>query len=121
MPKILIVEDDPLVRDITGELLMALGHELLVAENGKQAQDLVEKNADSIDLVLLDLSLPDIEGIDLFPMLLAARPELKIIICSGNMMGLDEEELFQQGVKGILPKPFGIDTLQQKIEQVLSP
>lgn len=119
MPKILIVEDDPLVRDITGELLITLGHEVLVAENGKQAQDIVEKNADSIDLILLDLSLPDIDGVDLFPRLLAIRPELKIIISSGSMMGFNDDDLFQQGIRGVLPKPFGIDALQQKIDQVL--
>ncbi len=118
---ILIVEDDDLVLETTKELLEVTGYNVLCAADGAQALTMVKKEHDSpIGLLLLDLSLPDINGIELLPLIHAVLPSLKTIICSGSIG--DEEmdnHLEIPGVSGFLQKPFNLQTLQATIASVL--
>ena len=121
MITILIVEDDDLVLETTKELLEITGYKVLCAVNGAQALAVVqEKHEPAIGLLLLDLSLPDMNGIDLLPQLHAVLPSLKTIICSGSISDEEmENHLEMPGVSGFLQKPFNLQTLQDTIATAL--
>ena len=119
MSTILLVEDDILILDTTSELLELLGHQVLAANTGGRALATLADNDGQVDLVLLDLSLPDMNGCDLLPDLAAKYPDLKIVIYSGALP--DELDFKSQpAVKGILNKPFELSELREIIDKVVS-
>jgi hypothetical protein len=119
MSTILLVEDDILIMDTTRELLELLGHRVFVAGSGSRAlESLAERNG-QVDMVLLDLSLPDMDGSQLLPKLATKYPDLKIVICSGALP--DELDFKDQAtVKGILNKPFELSALREIVDRVAS-
>ena len=119
MARILVVEDEPMVMDMTTELLQTLGHEVLQAERGDEAlRALAASQGTDIDFVLLDLSLPDIDGIELLPKILPYVGDHKIIVCSGDISAIAEVKTAYSGIH-FLAKPFSLHLLEQAIEQSL--
>jgi DNA-binding NtrC family response regulator len=95
--KILVVDDEEALREICGEILAFAGYEFSLCENGVDALDFMKKDGASIDLVVLDMMMPRMNGHDTFYALRGIKPDLKIILTSGF---LDEKEF-----KGILNEP----------------
>lgn len=120
MATILLIDDDQMVQSVTRELLELSGYTVLSAENGSQAMTLAADSQTQIDLVLLDLSLPDMEGLELLHHLTTTRSGLKIVICTGNLPGdLPLREAHPE-IKGFLQKPFNLPTLQQTVRDGLA-
>lgn len=119
---ILLIDDDEMVQSVTSELLVLLGYDVLAADDGKQALSVATSHCDNIDLVLLDLSLPDMSGFDLLPLLREAlRPQAKIVLCSGSMCDQYENvETKESEFDSILQKPYEIATLKETVEKVLA-
>ncbi|MDH5297675.1 MAG: response regulator [Desulfobulbaceae bacterium] len=121
MATILLIDDDEMVQSVTRELLTLLGYAVLSADNGQQALRTARAEAAVIDLVLLDLSLPDMSGFDLLPQLRQIlRPQAKIVLCSGSMCEQGgDKELQGKDLDAVLQKPFELSTLKGTVEQVL--
>jgi len=119
---ILLIDDDEMVQNVTRELLNLLGYEVLSADDGRQALARAEEAAAAIDLVLLDLSLPDMSGLELLPKLRQIlRSQAKVVLCSGSMC--DQNATADQNGKGldaVLQKPFELTTLKETVERVLA-
>ncbi len=122
MANILLIDDDEMVQSVTCELLTLLGYDVLTADDGKQALAKAEENTAIIDLVLLDLSLPDMSGFDLLPLLRKIlRAQAKIVLCSGSMCDQYENvELKSKELDAVLQKPFELAVLKETIENALS-
>lgn len=122
MTTILLIDDDEMVQSVTSELLTLLGYQVLSADDGKQALARSETHHESIDLVLLDLSLPDMSGFDLLPLLRKSlRPQVKIVLCSGSMCDQYEDvESKEKDLDAVLQKPFELSTLKETLEKVLA-
>lgn len=123
MATVLVVDDDQIILGLSKELLNLLGYEAYTAQNGNAALEMLSSKGEEIDLVILDISLPDINGLALSPILLTKRPSLKIILTSGNMLEdlEDSEDLLQQkGIAGFLHKPYELDVLKSTLERVLN-
>ncbi len=119
MSTILLVEDEILILETTRELLELLDYQVFVAGNGAKALEILAERQGQVDLVLLDLSLPDMNGNQLLPILAADYPDLKIVICSGALP--DELDFKNQPtVKGILNKPFELTELRNVVSQSIS-
>lgn len=116
---ILVVDDDQMVVDVTKIVLTRLGYQVLISRNGKEALDTVNAHDGPIDLALLDLVMPVMGGAEAFPLLKRARPEMKIIICTGFAKGSASEVLQNAGVSEFLLKPFGPETLTKAIRRAL--
>jgi len=117
------VDDDQIILGLSKELLNLLGYTAYTAQNGNAALEMLSSKGEEIDLVILDISLPDINGLALSPILLTKRPSLKIILTSGNMLEdlEDSEDLLQQkGIAGFLHKPYELDVLKSTLERVLN-
>jgi two-component system, cell cycle sensor histidine kinase and response regulator CckA len=116
---VLIVEDEEAVFDVTQGMLETLGYRVIVATTGKDAIHTVEAFDGQIDLALLDINLPDMEGGKLYPILMKARPNLKVIVFSGYTVDGLARKILDAGAQDFLQKPFSLTTLSEKLKKVL--
>ena len=114
--RILLVDDDPTVRDSLNDVLLSEGYRVIAAENGQRALELAS-NA-SVDLVLLDLNMPVKNGWDTFEQFTREHPLIPIIVATAR-----PNQLFtaiNAGVGALLEKPMDIPTLLRTMEKLLS-
>lgn len=116
---VLIVEDEEAVFDVTQGMLEKLGYRVIVATTGKDAIHTVDTFDGQIDLALLDINLPDVEGGNLYPILMKARPDLKVIVFSGYTIDGLARKILDAGAQDFLQKPFSLATLSEKVKKVL--
>jgi PAS domain S-box-containing protein len=116
--KILLVEDDEIMRSLTRKLLQEQGYIVFEANNGKSALEWVEANADQIDLLLTDVVMPNMSGPELAERLCRSTPGLKVVYMSGYTGELMEaSERLKHGV--LLEKPFTRTALLNTLHQSL--
>jgi two-component system, cell cycle sensor histidine kinase and response regulator CckA len=117
---VVIVEDNDLVRDLTGEILRKSGYMIISANNGKECLTALADYDDKIDLLLTDVIMPDMNGRELYEELLRSRPGLPVIY----MSGYTEDAIAYQGVleKGtnLIHKPFTRKVLTEMVREVLN-
>ena len=116
---VLVIEDDGLIRKVTRQLLGRMNYQILEAETGEEARDIVKNHPGTIDAVLLDMLLPDADGEKLYHELRSMRPDLKVILCSGYDMGQQVASLMAGGAMGFLPKPYATKTLAAELQRVI--
>src|SRR5690606_27942776 len=80
---ILLIDDEPAVRLVTGRMLSELGHQVVTADSGRRALELLQQQPDAIDLVVLDLTMPELSGEQTLEQLRAVRSDLPVVITSG--------------------------------------
>ena len=116
---ILMIEDEDVVIEVTQAMLEMLGYRVMVAKTGKDAIHIAETFDGQIDLVLLDIKLPDIEGRNLYPLIMKPRSNLKVIVFSGYSIDGPAREILDAGAQDFIQKPFSIATLSEKLKEVL--
>jgi len=116
---ILAIDDDSVVLAVIQRGLRRLGYHVLTATNGREAVDLVHEWTEGIDLAILDMEMPVMNGRQAFPELMSARPDMKLIICSGYDFSEAVEELLRAGASLYLRKPVSIDVLAAEIRKIL--
>lgn len=109
---ILVVDDDPEVREIVAEFLLDAGHRVMQAEGGLTALNLLSEQPD-FDLVITDVRMPDMSGIELADRITRERPELKIILISGFFVS-------QHVARRVLRKPFRMKELAEAVRAELA-
>ena len=120
LPKtVLVIDDEEGVRTTIQSLIEKLGYRVLGADSARAALELIRAYDSDIDLALLDIKLPDMEGGNLFPLLKQQRPGMKVIICSGYSLDTHVEQILKGGADGFLQKPFALKTIADKIREVL--
>ena len=116
---ILVIDDEERVLGTIQSLIEKLGHNVIGANTAKEAIELTKSYDKTIDLALLDIKLPDMEGGDLYPIIKQARPQMKVIICSGYSLDLGVKEILKAGAQGFLQKPFSFKAITAKLKEVL--
>ena len=116
---ILVVEDEEAVMGVYRLVLKRLGYRILEAKTGGEALNLVKTCAPDIDLVLLDIVLPDMNGNIVYPQLMQARPGLKVIVCSGYAIDGPARGIIDAGAQGFIQKPFSIVDFSRELKRVL--
>jgi PAS domain S-box-containing protein len=119
MGRILVVDDEEMVRSLAADYLSDLGYEVITAEDGQQA---VERFADlkgEIDLVLVDLVMPRMGGRDCYRALKKMNPEVKTILSTGYGSNTLAQELLDEGMLGFIPKPYELLHLAEVVSRVL--
>ena len=118
MAHILVVDDDPDVRWITAEDLREIGYVVAEADGGRAALAILERD-DPCDLMLVDLVMTGLTGVDTVRLVRRARPDLKVLFCSGYAdMSRFEKDI---GDEVLLKKPFRRDTLAEAVRAALQP
>ncbi len=105
--------------NIIRQVLQTLGYDVIEARTGEEAVDLAGAFEGQIDLALLDIRLPDMSGDKVYPLIMAARPKLKVIVYSGYDREGPPQEILDAGAEGFLQKPFSILALAEKLREVL--
>ena len=116
---ILLVEDDPMVRDLTNQLLVTLGHEVIVAASAAHALSLCAQQEIAIDLLMTDVVMPGMNGKELLQRVQMVRPAIRVLFMSGYTSDvIARHGVLDQGI-AFIQKPFSIDDLALKIHDAL--
>jgi two-component system cell cycle sensor histidine kinase/response regulator CckA len=116
---ILLVDDEEIVMNVMKEILEALGYHILAAKNGQDAMTIYELNKDKIDLVILDMVMPEMGGGKIFDHLKEINPEIKVILSSGYSLNGEAAGIMARGCRGFIQKPATMANLSQKVREVL--
>lgn len=116
---ILLVDDEDYILEIGDEILTLFGYRVLTRPNGEDALEYYRKKKDRIDLIILDLIMPGLGGKKCLKELLKINPDVKVIITSGYAAVSSKKEIFAEGAKGMVDKPFEMKQLLREIRRVL--
>jgi DNA-binding response OmpR family regulator len=116
--RILVVDDEPEVRQLMEQFLTLRGYEVRLAENGQLA--LAALDTFTADVVLLDMHMPVMDGLETLKRLAARSPSLPVIMVTVNDDIETTANLLQLGAADYVPKPFNLDYLEQAINIQLS-
>jgi len=116
---ILLVDDEEVITDVSREILETLGYSVLIAGSGKEAIEIYEKKKDQIDLVILDMIMPQMSGGETFDILKAMNSDIKVILSSGYSLKGQAAKIIERGCQAFLQKPFSIKDLSKKVRSVL--
>jgi signal transduction histidine kinase/ActR/RegA family two-component response regulator len=113
--RVLVVDDEVVVRDMLTEMLPGLGHTVVDAVDGVEAMRLVAEDPTSVDLVLLDMVMPDVSGAEVFRAIRQSAPAMPVILCTGFDRNPHVEELLADGANAVIHKPFSLKELDEVI------
>ena len=116
--KILVVDDDPEVRMATREFLSSKGYDVAVAEGGREALGMLAVSPP--DVVLLDVAMPDMDGMETLRRIVATHPAMPVIMVTANADIEITSKVLQLGAADYVPKPFDLEYLDQAIAIQLS-
>ncbi len=116
---VLVIEDEAPLAILFRKILETLGYRVLEAGTGEKAVNIAKTFDGKIDLALLDIKLPDMSGNQIYPLIMEARPKLKVIVCSGYSIDGPAREILDAGAQAFIQKPFLISTLAEKLKEVL--
>ena len=117
--RVLLVDDEETVAAMHQEMLAFLGYQVTTATDGRVAYELFRANPDAFDLVITDQTMPGMTGEALAAQLLAIRPELPLVICTGFSQAFSEEKAREAGIQGYVMKPVVIGELAATLRRVL--
>ncbi len=116
---VLLVDDEENIRMVGSRMLEKLGYQVLVAADGDHAVSLYQTHRDRIDLVMLDLVMPAMDGAETYKKLREINPQVQVLLASGYCLDGAAQELIRRGARDFLQKPYRIEHLSQKVAAVL--
>ena len=116
---ILLVDDEKVIVDVNGPMLKKLGYDVITAGGGREAISVFEAHQDRIEMVILDVIMPDLGAGAVFDHFRSIRPEIKVLLCSGYSISGQAEEIMTRGAAGFIQKPFDIQKLSAKLREIL--
>ena len=116
---ILLVDDESIVLDVGEKMLESLGYRVITAGSGEAALAAFGRQADGIDLVIMDMVMPQMGGRELFDGLKTLDPEVKVLLSSGYSIDGQASSIIARGCRGFIQKPFSVNDLAAKIREVI--
>jgi len=116
---VLLIDDEDIIIDVGEEVLKILGYEVLVARGGKEGIEAYRQNRDRIDIVILDMVMPDMGGIETYNRIKEINPDAKFLLSSGYSIDEGISNILEDSQNGFIQKPFNIDQLAAKIKGIL--
>ncbi len=116
---ILLVDDEAVVLDVNRPMLERLGYRVHCAGSGQEAIDFIHGHRGEIDLVILDMIMPDMGGGETFERIRQLAPDIRVLLCSGYSLNDQAAEILNRGCDGFLQKPFTMAELSEKLEAIL--
>ncbi len=116
---ILLVDDENMVLDVGKEMLERIGYSVLLATSGMDAIQIHRKHKDEIDLVILDMIMPDMGGGETYDQIKEDSPKVKVLLASGYSINGQATEILERGCNGFIQKPFNMKELSRKIRDCL--
>ncbi|HVO68235.1 MAG TPA: PAS domain S-box protein [Syntrophales bacterium] len=116
---ILLIDDEDLIITVTRDILENLGYSVRSAKSGHEAVEIYRSDRDMIDLVILDMVMPDMGGGETFDLLKEVNPDVKVILSSGYSLNGQAIRIMERGCHAFIQKPFTLLSLSQKVRDVL--
>ncbi len=116
---VLLVDDEDLIIDVGQAILKEMGYSVVTAKSGREAIQVIEQMKGKIDLVILDMIMPEMDGGKTFDHLRAIEPHIKVLLSSGYAINGQAEKILRKGCKGFIQKPFTIQKLSGKMRSIL--
>ncbi len=116
---ILIIDDEEMIVDVGSQMLQRLGYSVLTAGGGRTGIDIFDHKAESIDLVILDMIMPDLSGRETFEALRRRNPAVNVLLSSGYSLDGQAKELLTEGCRGFIQKPFTMAELSRKVRELI--
>jgi len=116
---VLLVDDEDTIIDVGEQLLKTLGYKVLVARGGKEAIEIYKKNKDKIDIVILDMIMPQMGGGEAYDRMKEINPDIKVLLSSGYSINGQATEILERGCNSFIQKPFNMKELSQSIREIL--
>ncbi len=117
---ILLVDDEDMIWDVISAMLQELGYRVILAENGHEAVEIYQNNPGEIDLVLLDMIMPQMSGTEAFFLLKRMDPEVTVLLSSGYVSEDEVQEVLHAGASGFLRKPYHMADLARKVKEIFN-
>ncbi len=117
---ILLVDDEDVIIKVDRKLLKQMGYKVLIAKNGVAALKIFTARHPHIDLVLLDIVMPDMNGDKVFSQMKKVKPDVKVLVSSGYSIDWQARKMLEDGCNGFIQKPFKMKQLAFQIREILS-
>jgi len=117
--QVLLVEDEKVLLNLVARMLEQLGYKVIPRSSAVEALETFHTSPESFDVIITDLTMPGMTGIQLACELIKIKPELPIIICTGYHDGINREQLRDLGMQGFIMKPYSTEKLSTTIREVL--
>ncbi len=116
---ILLIDDEKMVLDVAQQILVTLGYTVYIADGGQSGLDLYSRHIEEIDLVILDMIMPNLSGRETYDRLKKINPDLKILLSSGYSINGEAQKILDLGCNGFIQKPYNIKQLSAKVREIL--
>jgi len=116
---ILVIDDEKIVCEMIQDMLIELNYSVVIYENGKNALEYYRESWQTVDLVLLDMVMPEMGGQETFIAMREINPDVKVILCSGYSMNDEVQQILNEGVLDFMQKPFQFDEINDAINRVM--
>lgn len=116
---ILFVDDERTVIEGCEGLLNKMGYNVLTAGSGKETLEIYKRKSDEIDMVILDMIMPEMSGGETYDRLKEMNPDIKVLLASGYSIKGQATEILKRGCNGFIQKPFNMEALSMKIREIL--
>jgi len=116
---ILLVDDEDLIIEIGQKMLAKMGYRTLIAQGGQETIEVYRQHGDRIDLTILDMIMPDMNGQETYESLKKLNPAVKVLLSSGYSLNDQARKIMDLGCRGFIQKPFDVIQLSQKIREIL--
>jgi len=117
---VLLVDDEETVRAVTAQLLQRLGYQVIRAQHGGEALEIYRERAAEIDLVLLDMSMPVMDGPETFENLRTINAEVRVVLYSGYSADAAAARLISDGARGFVQKPYAPGELADALSKAIA-
>ncbi len=116
---ILIIDDEAMILNVATDMLKTLGYRILTAQNGPAAIELYRRQMDRIDLIILDMVMPEMSGSDIFDELKKINPRVKVLLSSGYSLNSQAAQILDRGCDGFIQKPFTLNDISHQLRAIL--
>jgi len=115
-----LIDDEEIILDVWESFLEALGYDVLIAKDGNEGVKIYKKYQEKIDMVILDMIMPDMTGSDTYDSLKEINNDIKVLLSTGYILNGEANEILERGCNGFIEKPSNIEQFSQKISEILS-
>jgi len=116
---VLLVDDEERILTVGREICKALGYSVITAASGKEALKIYKVRKNEINLVILDMIMPEMNGLETFLKLKKFNPDIKVLLSTGYSIDEKAQEMLKQGCKGYILKPYSVIDFSHKLREVL--
>ncbi len=117
---VLVVDDELVIRTLMADILATEDYQVMLAADGQECLGLFALHGGSIDLVVLDLTMPTLDGVETFHRLVALDPEVRVLLASGYSRSEVIDRFPGRAPDGFIQKPFRVETILARVREALA-